>query len=444
MIMTVERQPNCIATLSVEIPAEVVNAEREKILKSYAKKAKIPGFRPGKVPHKVIGKHYNKEITEEIESELVNRGLHESLIQEKLKVLDFGVPCEIGVRSDGTFGFQTILTLAPELVLPEYKNIPVTVAPEEVTSEEVEAQIELIRARFVEYLTVTDRAIAIGDIGVIDFYTTIDGVMLEEALGKPAGYLSGRKDFRIRMADDVFLPGFASQLVGADVGSEREIDILIPNEFPIASIVGKTLHLHVKLKEIKRAVFPVVDDAFAAKLMGDGFTSEDFRSSVRLGIKTKKQNKNTDQKIDQIITHLSEQVDFEIPEALLYAEAQRQTDEMVYSASKKGMSDEEIMEKQEEFFATAEYAARDNIKANFILQEIAEKEGIHVDDVELISHVIAMAEERQIEPDKFYNSLKRGGRLSGIRNSLLVNKVLAYLLEEALVFSASNTETISS
>ncbi len=444
MNITVERLPNCIATLSVEIPAEVVNAEREKLLKSYTKQAKVPGFRPGKVPQAVIVKRYGKEITEEIESELVNRGLQESLKQEKLKVLDFGVPTEIGVRADGTFGFQTTLTLAPDLVLPEYKQIPVTVAPENVSDEEVEAQVEDIRKRFAEHLAVEDRAIAIGDMGVIDFYSTIDGVKLEEALGKPAGYLSGREGFWIRMEDDAFLPSFASQLAGAEVGSEREIDIVIPDDFPLASIVGKTLRFHVTLKEIKQPVLPKVDDAFAAKLMGEGKTTDDLRSSIREGLETNKKNSNTEDKIDQIVTHLAGQLEFEIPEALLHAEAQRQADEMVQSAAKEGMSDEEIMEKQDEFFASAQSTASNNIKANFILQEIAAKEDIQVSDQELIRHVVSIAERRKEDAVKFFKALQRGGRLPGIRNSILVNKVLDFLVEEALVTFSSETEALPS
>ena len=441
MNITVERLPKCIATLSVEIPADAVNAEREKLVKNYTKQAKIPGFRPGKVPPAVIAKRYGKEIDEEIESELVNRGLNESLKQEKIKVLDFGTPSNIGVRADGSFAFQTTLTIAPDLVLPDYKNIPVSVPSEDVSDAEVQAQLNDIRGRFAKLLPVEGRAIAIGDMGVIDFHSTIDGVKLEEALGKPAGYLGGRENFWIRMEDDAFLPGFASQLVGAEINSEREIDIVIPDEFPLSGIVSKTLRFHVKLKEIKLPALPEVDDAFAAKLMGPEKTITDLLHSIREGIQANKKKSNNEAKVDQIITHLTNQTNFEIPETLLHAEAQRQVDEMVTDAAKEGMSDEEIMEKQDEFFQFARSTASNNIKANFILQEIAAAEEIHISDNELINHVFAIAERQNQEPVKFFNDMQRAGRLHGIRNSMLANKILVFLSEEALVTASTETKT---
>ncbi len=433
MNITVERLPKCLATLHVDIPADAVTFERETLLKTYASKAKIPGFRPGKAPKAVIAKKFQKEIEEEMESDLVNRALETSIKQEKLKVLDFGTPSDMGVREDGSFGFKTNLVLAPDLVLPDYKNIAVSVKSEEVTEEEISKQLEDLQKRFAEHDAVEGRAIAMGDMGVIDFHSTIDGVKLEEALGKPAGYLAGREGFWIRMEDDAFLPGFATQLVGTELGAARDVDIVIPEDFPMADLVGKTLRIHVVLKEIKQAILPQIDDAFAAKLMGPGKTTDDLRSTISDGLATNKKKENIEEKIDQIVSYLSSQVEFEIPEDLLMSEAQRQTDQMVQEASKSGMSDEEIMEKQEDFFAQAQESATTNIKTNFILQEIASVENVTISDSELVNHLAYVAQQRKEDPIKFIKGLQRGGRLPGIRNSLLVNKVLDFLVEQASV-----------
>ena len=142
MNITIERQEKCLATLRVEVPSATVNAEKSKILASYAKQAKIPGFRPGKAPLAVIEKRFQNDIKEEIESRLINQSLQESLKKENLKVLDFGNPNNLSFTEDGGFCFDAVLTLAPEITLPDYKGIAVTVPSNEVSEDELNTQID--------------------------------------------------------------------------------------------------------------------------------------------------------------------------------------------------------------------------------------------------------------------------------------------------------------
>ena len=146
-------------------------------------------------------------------------------------------------------------------------------------------------------------------------------------------------------------------------------------------------------------------------------------------------------KINQIIAHFDQLVEFEIPEALLAAETQNQADALVQSAAQSGMSNDEISEQTEALLDTAASQAKTNIKTNFILQEIADKENISVNDQELVQHLIAIASRRKEDPSKFIKELQRGGQLPGIRNSLLINKALDFLLENASVTEASANTT---
>lgn len=444
MNITIERQEKCLATLRVEVPSATVNAEKSKILASYAKQAKIPGFRPGKAPLAVIEKRFQNDIKEEIESRLINQSLQESLKKENLKVLDFGNPNNLSFTQDGGFRYDTVLTLAPEITLPEYKGIAVTVPSNEVSEDDLNTQIDGLRQRFADFTDIEGRSAALEDFCVIDFTSSLDGEPLEQALGRPAGYLGGREGFWVRMQDDSFLPGFADQLVGLNVGDTKDVSITIPEDFPLEAIRQKDIVFHVAIKELKSQVLPELNDEFAVKLMGPEKTIDDLKAAITDGMKTNKQKEIDDMKINQMIAHFDQAVEFEIPETLLQAETQNQADALVQSAAQSGMNDEEITSQREALLDTAAAQAKTNIKTNFILQEIAEKENIVVNDNELVQHLLGIAQKRKEDPSKFIKSLQRNGQIPGVRNSLLINKALDFLLEHASVTeSAEETATPS-
>jgi trigger factor len=128
MNIVVEKLPKCIASLRVEISAETVASERNPIVRKYVTKARIPGFRPGKAPQAVVEKRFFKDIQEELFEKLIRDAYTKALEQESLKLLDYGRP-DATFHDDGSFTFSATLTLAPEVNLPEYKGIPVTVPP---------------------------------------------------------------------------------------------------------------------------------------------------------------------------------------------------------------------------------------------------------------------------------------------------------------------------
>lgn len=440
MNITVEKQPNCIATLRVEVPSATVSSERAKIVSGYTAQARIPGFRPGKAPKNVIEKRFQSEITEELDDRLVRQAYDEALRKEALKVLNFGIPQNLAHNPDGSLSFQATLTLAPDVALPQYKGIPVKAPSGEVTDEEVDTQLQGLRERFADYSDITDRAAAMGDLAVIDFTSSLDGKPLEEALGKSAGYLGGREGFWLKLDDASFLPGFAAQVEGLNTGDSKDITLTIPEDFPLSDIRGKDVTFHVTLKGLKTAVLPELDDEFAAKVTG-GRTLEELKGLAKQQIETEKRRQIDDYKVNQIVEHFNSLVEFELPEDLLRHETQGQADALVQRGMKSGMTEEEITAQQGEIFATAGEQARTNLKTNFILQEIARTEGISVSDQELVNHLVMIANSRKQSPKKFIKDLQKGGRIPGIRNSMLVGKAIDFVLEHATVEEIADEPT---
>jgi len=438
MNIVVEKQPKCVATLRVEIPADKVKGEREQIVKGYANKARVPGFRPGKAPRAVVEKRFQKEISDELNEALITEAYDEALKQESLHVLDFGVPEDVTTHPNGSLTFVSKLTLAPEVTLPEYKGVSVTVPPTAVPAEEIEAQLTALQERFADFNAIEGRAAAMADFVVIDYTSTVAGKPTEEFLGKPAGYLSNREGFWVRLDEKAFLPGFASQLVGMNIGDSREITITLPEDFAIAELANQEIVFQTIVKELKEAVLPALDDEMANRL-SPGKTMEDIKSIIRENMAGERDRKIGDMKVNQIVAHFNAQVDFELPEELVTQETQSQADAMVKRGVQSGMTEGEIESQQNEIFASAGQQAVSNLRTNFILQEIARIEKITVTDSELIHHLSQIANQRKVAPKKFIKDMQRAGRLQSIRSSMAIGKTIDFLVEHANVVESAET-----
>jgi len=328
MNIVVEKQPKCVATLRVEIPADTVSGERTQIVRGYASKARIPGYRPGKAPRALIEKRFDKEITSELYDKLINDAYKQTMQQESLKVLDFGVPENVEEHDDGTLTFESRLMLAPEVQLPDYKGISVKIPPLAVPAEELDAQLDGLRQQFADFEDIEGRAAEMGDMAVIDYTSTVDGQPTDEFLGKSAGYLSGRDGFWVKLDEKAFLPGFPEQLSGMAVGDSREIKLTLPEDFAVAELAGKEITFQTTLSSLKSMLLPELDDALAQRL-APGKTMEEIRDIIRGNMENERRRKIDDMRVAQIVSYLNEQVDFELPDELIIQETQNQADSMV-------------------------------------------------------------------------------------------------------------------
>ena len=436
MKILVEKQPNCTATLRVEIPADKVQNERQKVAQSLASKAKVPGFRPGKAPRAVIEKRFNKEIEAESQETLINSALDEAIKQEDLKVLDFGSVEDISNTSDGSLSFSTKLMLAPEVKLPDYKGIKVTVPSAELPDEELQSQLETLRERFADFTDIEGRAAEMGDFAVINYSSTVDGKPSAEVLGKSLGYLEGREGFWVRIDEKTFLPGFAAQLIGMKPGDQRDITLTLPDDFPVADLRNREMVFATTLGELKQSILPELNDELAERL-APGKTLAEITEIIRTNMAQERKRRIDDMKVNQIVAHFTKQADFELPEELVASETQNQADAMVRRGIQSGVTEDQIQSQQDDIFANAKQQAVTNLRANFILQEIARAEKIAVNDNELVNHLLQLAAARKVVPKKFINDMRRSGRIPSIRSSMIIGKAIDFLVEHADVVESA-------
>ncbi|PYL29769.1 MAG: trigger factor [Verrucomicrobia bacterium] len=266
MKVEVERQPGSVSKLQIELPPEEVEKEWDVIANSFARFAKIPGYRPGKAPRAVIDKRFRKEIQDELTKKLVSKSYHQAVEQEQLRVASLTNIEDIQFGEDKSMRFRATVVTAPEFELPDYKKIQVQLPETKVSDAEVDAALERLRDQSADFVDVPGRGLQMGDFAVIDFEGSVDTKPISEIAPQASKNLQGGKKFWLQLAADNFLPKFCEQLVEQKPGETRLVIVEFPADFPVKELAGKKADYAVTLREIKEKVLPAIDDALAAKL----------------------------------------------------------------------------------------------------------------------------------------------------------------------------------
>src|SRR5213596_3693560 len=377
MKVEVERQPGSVSKLQIELPPKEVEKEWDAIANSFARFAKIPGYRPGKAPRAVIDKRFRKEIQDELTKKLVSKSYHEAVEQEQLRVASL-TNIEAGeFGEDKSMRFRATVVTAPEFELPDYKEIPVQLQDTKISEAEVEAAIERLRDQSADFVDVPERALEMGDFAVLDFEGSIENKPISEIAPQASKNLHGGKKFWLHVAPENFLPKFCEQLIGLKPGETRLVIVNFPDEFPVKELAGKKADYAVTLRDIKEKVLPAIDDALATKL-APGKTLAELRQLIEHDLEHAKEHDAERATEAQIVKYLHEQIQFELPQALLQNETRRALAELVQRNRERGVTDEMLKEKEKELIEGAAGVAAHRLKTNFMLHRIAEREKIQV------------------------------------------------------------------
>ena len=426
MKVEVEKQPGSISKLQIELPAAEVAKEWDSIANSFARFAKIPGYRPGKAPRAVIDKRFRKEIQDEVTKKLVSKSYHEAVEQKQLRVASLTNIEEIQFGEDKSIRFRATVVTAPDFELPDYKQIPVQLPDTKVSEADVEEAIERLRDQSADFVDVPERAVQMGDFAVLDFEGSIDNKPISEIAPQASKNLHGGKKFWLHLAPENFLPKFCDQLIGLKPCETRLVIVDFPADFPVKELAGKKADYSVTLREIKEKVLPPIDDALAAKLV-PGKTLEALREMIEHDLEHAKEHDVERAKEAQILKYLHERIDVELPPALLQNETRRALTELVQRNRERGITDDMLKEKEKELIDAAAGMAAHRLKTNFILHRIAEAENVEVTKQDLDARIRHEASRYDISPDKMRKEFQQRNALDDLAEQLLLGKTLDFL-----------------
>jgi len=426
MKVEVEKHPGLVSKLQIELPPEDVAKEWDAIANSFARVAKIPGYRPGKAPRAVIDKRFRKEIQEELTKKLVSKSYHEAVEREQLRVASLTNIEDVQFGENKSMRFRATVVTAPEFELPDYKQIPVQVPDTKVSDVDVDEALDRLRDQSADFVDVPARGLEMGDFAVLDFDGSVESKPISEIAPQASKNLYGGKKFWLHLAADNFLPKFCEQLIGQKPGETRLVIVHFPEDFMVKELAGKKADYAVTLRDIKEKVLPAVDDAFAAKLV-PGKTLADLRQMIEHDIEHAKEHDAERAKESQIVKFLHEQTQFELPPALLQNETRRALAELVQQNRERGVTDEMLKEKEKELIDGAASLAAHRLKTNFILHRIAEREKIQVIKEDIDFRLKQEASRYDISPEKMRKELQQKDALDDVAEQILLGKTLDFL-----------------
>lgn len=431
MNINVEHQPNCRAVAHVRVPADQVGKERDAIITYFASMVRLPGYRPGKTPKSIVAKRYENEVKDELEKKLISDGLRQAVKSEGLELLNvLAVNDKMYHDTDKSFSFTIEMSLAPKFELPEYTGIPVKLPRIEVTDADVDHDLLHLRENQSTYEDV-DRAAAIGDVVVLSTTGSLDGQPLAE--DAPAHLKEMKENWFLLAEEDDFLPGFYAGLVGISKDEERTLNLTIAEDFNYEALRGKTLALVAKCHGVKNKAVPELTEEFIKKIGGEEMTQETLRDEVRDAIRRRKEQARDAAKANQVIAHLFEKVEFELPQEIVNREAQRRTNEIAQRAMQQGIGEEELVKQQDDILNSATNQARQNVKVSFILEQIAKKEALEVPGQKVAMALAQIAERQRMPAKKFMAEAQKNGLIDNVRGDLLLQEALEFLKDKAVV-----------
>lgn len=423
MNVNVEELAPCKKLLRVDVEAQAVDQTFEQVTADFQKEAHLPGFRAGKAPRAMVESRYKQEIEKEVKRKLISESYKKAVEQKNLRVLISPEIEEIQFGRGQALQFAATIETAPSFELPNYKGLLVRRPAASVTEEDMDRALKVLQAQRPFYKEVS-RPIQKGDFAVVDYAGTVDGVPIE-TVAPNARRLSAEKNFWIEIADKSFLPAFPEQLIGASAGEERTVRVDFPSDFLVKELSGRQGSYAVRIKEVRERFVPELSDEFAQSY--GAASLEKLREGVRADLQNELELKQNRDVRTQLVRMLVERVNFELPESIVLSETRNLIYDIVRENQERGVTTEAIDQQKEEIYNFASSSAKERVKANFILQRIAENERIEARPEEIYERVVALAARNKMSPQKLLTQLRDRGALPGVALEIVTKKVLDFL-----------------
>jgi trigger factor len=415
--------------LRFDIEATAVDNAFAEIAKDFQKQASLPGFRPGKAPKDMVLKRYEKDIEQEAKKKLMGDSYRNALKSNNINVIGYPDIEEIQFEKGKAMQFAATVETAPDFQVPEYRNLPAKREKRSVTDEDVDKAIGMLSDRAADFRNV-DREAKEGDYIVVNYTGSSEGKPLSEIAPAARG-LTEQKGFWVEVKPTSFIPGFATQLIGAKAGDKREVTVDFPADFVTPELQGKKGTYAVEVVEVKEKVLPTIDDAFAKTFGAESL--ENLREGVRRDLQNELNTKQSRSIRNQVVTALLSQLNIELPEGLVAQETRNVVYQIVQENHQRGVPKEAIDAQKDQIHQASTNTARERVKAQFTFQKIAEKEGIRVAPEEVQARIYVLAKQYDMAPDKFVKELEKRDGLSEIWQQLLHEKVIDFLQQNAKI-----------
>jgi trigger factor len=413
--------------LTIEVPFEELKPSLDQAYKKIAQQIQVPGFRRGKIPAAIIDQRVGRGA---VLDEAVNSALP-ALYMQALQENDLNPlsqpDIDVTKFDDGELlEFTAELDVVPDIQVPPYEGLEVTVDDATVADEDVDEQVEALRARFGT-LTDVERAAAEGDFVTIDLAASQDGEAIEEAQATGLSYQVGK---------ETMLEGLDEALVGMSAGDTKTFTTQLVG----GELAGQDVDVEVRVSAVKEQELPELDDEFA-QTASEFDTVEELRADLVDRLTRGKRIEQANAARDAVLEKLLEMVDIALPEGVVSEEQIARRQQIDQQLAYAGMTFQGYLDSEEqteeEFNSDLERRVRESLAARFLLDKVAESEALGVDEQELTQHIVRRAQQSGQDPNEYIKHAMEHNHVPELVGEIRRGKALAQIVESAVVTDES-------
>ncbi len=408
--------------VNVEIAEDQVTKEVDSFYSELRRKAKIKGFRPGRVPRNILERHFKDYVKAEVIQKLIENTYPAALSENNLHPVSNPMIDPGELESGKPFQYAATIEVKPDIKLEGYVGLNIEGKKEGTKDEEVEERLKNLQNLHAQLKTISEaRSVQSGDFVILDYEARMGNKPLEE--GKAI-------DFAVEVGSGRFIPEFEEKLIGLKPEEEKEIEISFAEDYGYKKWAGKTISFHVKIKEIKEKVLPSLDDEFA-KDLGDYSSLEEFKLKLKAEIEKEKERALERQLKDQMVNQLLQANSFEIPDSLVEEQAKALASDTKLRLATQGVDLKNLGVSEEKLQQDYQEMARKQVRTFLILEKIADQEGITVTDGETEDRLREISERTRQKFDVVKRYYEKNGLIPEVKAGIMSEKTLNFLLQKA-------------
>ena len=398
IVKNVEKQENNTAVFQVESDAAEFEAAVNSAYLQNKASIYIPGFRKGKAPRAVVEGMYGKDVFyQDALDELAPKAFEQGVKESDLRFVGAPSISDVNVTDERTAVFSFTVTLYPEVTLGQYKGIEASRESVVVSDEDVNAEVESARKRNARKVSV-EREAQMGDTANIDFDGFLNGERFDG--GKAEGY-------DLELGSNSFVPGFEEQIVGMQIGEEKDLDITFPEEY-VEELAGKAVVFKVKLNSLTVSELPELDDEFA-KDVSEFDTLDEYKADIRTNLEKRRQDEAEEKVRSEIMHKAAENMTVEIPDVMV----QEKVEEILrnyaanFGLNSRDMDYAQLMQMmgldENTVNVSIRPGAQVQVKNDLLIEAVIKAENIEVSDEEVEEYLNKVAESIQAQPEEVKN-----------------------------------------
>jgi trigger factor len=410
----------CRHSLEIAIPADEVESETSRVAANVQKRAKLPGFRPGKAPASLIRKQFSSDIRQQVVESLIPKALQKQIEAENLNMVGRPDITDLHVHDGEPLRFKAEFEVVPAIELGDYKDIEVTYTEPAVTDEDVDKRLNEIRDQKAQYVNIDPRPIENGDYAVVALESTA-GVE-----GEPVK----QDEMVLEIGGTDTFEAFTENLRGLSPGDEKDFEVTYPEDYGAPRLAGKTVKFHALVKGLRRKDLPELNDEFAQDL-GDYRNVDEVRDAIRKGIAAQRQHEAQADAKNKIVDKLVEAHDFPVPEVFVERQIENRVQQSLRAMAAEGVDPRSIKLDWNKVKETQREKAVQEVKASMLLSRISEREAIHATRDEVDKEVERLAKSNREPVAAAQMRFEKDGTLDRIANHIQTEKTLNFLFEHA-------------